>query len=63
MRVAGKGDGEGLKKGIENLLGSEYMHFLGCMTGFVSVYLSQNLRNCTLEIYVIYGMPVIHIIK
>lgn len=63
MRVAGKGDSEGLTKGTENFLGSGYMHFLGCMDGFVGVCICQNLRNCTVEICVIYDMPVIHIIK
>lgn len=63
MRVAGKGDSEGLEKGTKNFLGSGYMLCLGCMDVFVGVYICQNLRNCTLEICVIYGMPVIHIIK
>lgn len=35
MRVAGKGDSEGLKKGTENFLGGGYMHCLGCTDGFV----------------------------
>ena len=34
-RVEGEGDSEELKQDVGNFLGTGYMHFLGCIDGFV----------------------------
>lgn len=44
--MEGEGDNEELKKDIGNFLGTGYMHFLGCIDGFVGAYIYQNLANC-----------------
>lgn len=43
-----------INKGHEETPGGEkYLHSLGCGDGFMSIYICQNLPNCTLQVQLI----------
>ena len=45
----------------ETLGGDKCVHYLGCGSGFIDVYMCQNLSNCTLKVCAVYCMSIIHL--